>query len=640
MINDIYTMKPFLLPALILAFVLASGMVAADDQQDDNEITQFFDSRDIEHTRFADSLKQLLEFQPISEKREMELYLQLAGHYHHKNYDSAVYYSHKTMAIAIKLKEDLTLTEIYSNLGVTHSFASNYDSAYIYFERMQALAAARKDKWNEIKAITMFGFVYMKQGKYHTAMEYYLKVLPVIETEGWINRNVGALANLGELNRRIGNTEMAISYLKQAEEKCNELDEGDYNWNIPQIYNEYAFNYLKNRDLDNAFYYALKADSINNPGTAVNACYTNGLLATVYLQREDYDRALQHARKAYAFADELNDKNLYAYAGKILSDVYMAQQRYPEAEAEALKVWEADSTFIDESRDVAKNIAMANIYMKRTERAAYFLTKYAELNEQYAEKSFQTTVSDLGVKYEIDKKETRIATLENERRMYNWLGFAGILLAVLLGIALFQSKRSARKERQLIASEANLKGEIGERTRISKDLHDRLGGSLSAVKIGLKNEESLQVINEKIDLCMRELREIMNNIMPISLQKHGLKGALEDFCMEFSNLNFHFFGEAIRIDINQEYTVYCCAIELVNNALKHSGATTINLQLIQSKRHLSLTVQDDGCGFDEKTVVKGYGLENIRNRVSSCRGKLDVTSSPGRGSEMVIGMKV
>ena len=125
---------------------------------------------------------------------------------------------------------------------------------------------------------------------------------------------------------------------------------------------------------------------------------------------------------------------------------------------------------------------MANIYMNRTERAVYFLTKYAELNEQYAEKSFQTTVSDLGVKYEIDKKETRIATLENERRMYTWLGFSGILLAVLLGLAFFQSKRSARKERQLIATEANLKGEIGERTRISKDLHDRLGGCVETFR--------------------------------------------------------------------------------------------------------------------------------------------------------------
>ena len=624
------TMKLFTFsrPTLLLAFVLTSGFAAADTPKD---------VPDRIYIRRIDSLKQLLAVRPLPEIREMEHYHEIASIFHTFNHDSSAFYGHKAMALAQKLKADEMLIDIYCNLGVTHCFASHYDSAYIYFDRMQALAAARKDKWNEIKAITMFGFTYAKQGKYHTSLEYYMKVLPIVEREGWTDRNVGALANLSEINRRIGNTEMAINYLQQAEEKCNTLHE--IRWHMPHIYNEYAFNYLKLRDLDMALYYALKADSIN-PGTAVNACYTNGLLATVYLQHEDYDRALQYARKSFAYADELKDKNLYAYAGKILSDIYMAQEYYPEAEAEALKVWETDSTFIDESRDIAKNIAMANICMNRMERAAIFLTKYAELNEQYAERNFQTTVSDLGVKYEIDKKETRIATLENERRMYFWLSLTGILLAVFLGIALFQAIRNARKERQLIATEAIQKGEIGERTRISKDLHDRLGGSLSAVKIGLKNAESLQVIHEKIDICMKELREIMNNIMPISLQKHGLKGALEDFCMDFSNLYFHFFGEAMRIDPNKEYNLYCSVRELVNNALKHSDATKINLQLIQSNKHVSLTIQDDGCGFDEKTVEQGYGLENIRNRVSSCRGKLDMTSAPGKGTETVIELKV
>ena len=150
----------------------------------------------------------------------------------------------------------------------------------------------------------------------------------------------------------------------------------------------------------------------------------------------------------------------------------------------------------------------------------------------------------------------------------------------------------------------------------------------------------LKTSEEKIDICTKELREIMNNIMPVSLQKYGLKGALENFCMELSSLHFHFFGDAKRINVNQEYDMYCCARELVNNALKHSGAANINLQLVQSRKFLTLTVQDDGCGFDEKTVVKGYGLENIRNRVSAYRGKLDVASAPGKGTETVIELKV
>ena len=96
--------------------------------------------------------------------------------------------------------------------------------------------------------------------------------------------------------------------------------------------------------------------------------------------------------------------------------------------------------------------------------------------------------------------------------------------------------------------------------------------------------------------------------MPVSLQKHGLKGAFEDFCIDVPNLYFHFFGEAKRTNINQEYALHCCARELVSNALKHSSATNINLQLVQSKKYTSLTVQDNGCGFDEISVKKGYRI--------------------------------
>jgi signal transduction histidine kinase len=358
------------------------------------------------------------------------------------------------------------------------------------------------------------------------------------------------------------------------------------------------------------------------------------------MHRNDYDRALQYAEESLEQANILKAANLYINAGKILSDIYLAQKRYPEAEAEAFKAWLIDTTNIDESRALINNIALANIYMGNTEKAAHYLNKYSALNAQYTEKSFHTTVSDLSILYETEKKVERIASLEKERRLYVWLGVVGALLAAALAIMLLLTIWNARKKQQLIANEALQEGEIGERARIAQDLHDRLGSSLAAVTIGLKNAESLQVVGNKIDICVKELREITNNIMPRSLQQFGMKGELEDFSAQFSNLYFHFFGEAKRISHSQEYAVYCCARELVNNALKHSGATVINLQLIQSKKHVSLTVQDDGCGFDEKTVKKGDGLHNLRNRVAASKGRIDITTASGKGTETVIELKV
>lgn len=256
------------------------------------------------------------------------------------------------------------------------------------------------------------------------------------------------------------------------------------------------------------------------------------------------------------------------------------------------------------------------------------------------EKSLHDSLTNMEAKYETEKKEMRIASLEEERRLYIWLGVAGVLLAIALLIVLWQTKRNAQKEKELTATRSVLEGEMKERTRIANELHDRLGGTLSATKIGIlvDEEKSLQNIHDKLDICIAEVRRVSHNLMPVSLQ-YGLRVALDDFIAQFPDVRFHFFGEERRIEKREEFVVYCCASELVYNSRRHSGAKNIHVQLVQSKSYISLTVQDDGSGFNEKTVKKGLGLKSVYDRVLSCNGKIDIVSSPDKGTEITIEFK-
>ena len=619
---------------LCFFFVLIHEAIAV------NYYEQFMEQEVIRLHRL-DSVKRLLNTQPLSEQQQLDIYYHIANNYSGLEVDSALLYSIKGVPLAKKLNEYKIMMVFYTHIAAAHCFRNNFDSAFVYCDRLKESAVERADKEWEAIALGFYAEVYRKQGKYNTAIDFYLKSLKISEDGGFIERHLASLIYLSEINRRLGNLETALMYTKKAETAFNKENRwGNLDWRLSSIMNEYAFNYLDRNDLDNALFYALKSDSLNRSRFVENACKTKGILATISLRKNEYDIAFVYACESLEWADMLKDKNLYAYSGKILSDVYMAQKRYPEAEAAALKVWMADSTMIDESRAVAENIALANIYMQQTERAACFLKKYAELNARYAEKSFHTTLSDLEVKYETDKKETRIATLLRERQLYVLIGFFGVLLAGSLGIVLFQYIRNAHKQRRLVAAESLHQGEIGERMRIAEELHDRLGGSLSAVKIGLIHEHNPQYVSHKIDECVKEVREITNNIMPRTLRLYGIKAALEDLSAEFSNVRFHFFGDDRRMKYNLEYAIYCCARELVNNALKHSNALHVNIQLVQSKKHISLTVQDDGCGFDVKTTVKGDGLQNIRNRVATFRGELDISSAPGQGTETTIEFRI
>ena len=595
-----------------------------------------------DHYRIVDSLKQLINTQSLTEEQLLDLYCKIGEHYHAIETDSTISYTIKSIPLAIKLKNNQLLGDLYVGLGVSSCFAGDFKTALDCFDKVEELGEMIKSEKLKVISVVMKAFAYAKKGNYNTSIGYYLKALKVYESMGDTDNCITVLANLSEINRLLGNTEMALFYLKQADELCDifkKENEFQYRWRAPQVYNEFGYNYLSIGDFDKALHFALKADSVNVDYGTINKCGTYNLLASIFIQQNDYDHALHYAEVAYKYADILKDVNLYVSALQTLSDIYLAQKRYLEAEIEALKAWQIDSTNINESRNIAKNIAMANIYMDNTEKAAYFFNKYAEMNMQFSEKSFHTTVSDLSIQYDIEKKQVRIASLEKERQLYLWLATAGVLLLIALVSVLWQTVRNAHKKRQLIASKAIKDGEIGERERIAKDLHDRLGSKLAAVKMEIINTEDLQSVRGKLDQCMNEIREITHDLMPISLSKFGLKSALEDATAQFSHVYFHFFGSEERFEQRLEYTIYCCTNELMTNAIKHSDAENINVQLVQSKKYLSLTVQDDGCGFDEKSIHKGMGIENVRNRVTAYAGNMDIVSFPGKGTEVVIGFR-
>jgi len=341
---------------LICAFMLAiDGTVTA---QDDNSVTWHY----IQYHQ-ADSLKQLLKNDLLTDNQLLTLYLGISDKYHGIELDSSIVYAEKGIALAKKLKDDNSLFRSYGTKGVACAFKGDFDSALDCYSIIAELAEKLKNQKWKVHSLSMRGFTYFQQGKYNTAMDYYLMALKMHEIMEDDKNIVADLGNLSEMNRRLGNTEIAIQYLKQAEVVGNRLtDYNLYQYRMPQVFNEYAYIYIIKGDYDEALRYAMKADSLALEGMTLNKCESKFLLARIYLHWQDYDRALQYARESYQRADILKDVSLYLKAGKVLSDILLAQGKYREAEIEALRAWQIDSTHLEASRGIAENIAKANIY--------------------------------------------------------------------------------------------------------------------------------------------------------------------------------------------------------------------------------------------------------------------------------------
>lgn len=187
-----------------------------------------------------------------------------------------------------------------------------------------------------------------------------------------------------------------------------------------------------------------------------------------------------------------------------------------------------------------------------------------------------------------------------------------------------------------------------ERIRIAQDLHDRLGGLIAATKLQFKmvkdritasEDTSFDTGMEMLDNTADSIRQIAHSFSSSSFVKTGLLNALKEQYNEYTNpsvfINESGFGK--RLPLDQEQPLYAIIQELITNAIKHANAQEVLVLLKETKEGLSITVEDDGGGFDVRTTTAGMGIENIRFRVKEhLSGSLLIKSELTKGTVVQI----
>ncbi len=187
-----------------------------------------------------------------------------------------------------------------------------------------------------------------------------------------------------------------------------------------------------------------------------------------------------------------------------------------------------------------------------------------------------------------------------------------------------------------------------ERTRIAADLHDELGPMLSAIKLKINSFElideddkvEVEKTNVHIDGLVKKMREISYDLIPNTLLRKGLLQALKefaDFINQAQKLQIHLRAkEPLQMNEQKSIHVYRVIQEIVNNAIKHSQASNLNIALKQEGGTLVLQTSDDGVGFDHYAASKGdggIGLRNLLNRCEIIGGQMFVESEKTKGTK-------
>ncbi len=244
--------------------------------------------------------------------------------------------------------------------------------------------------------------------------------------------------------------------------------------------------------------------------------------------------------------------------------------------------------------------------------------------------------------------------------------FIGTLGMVLLSGAIFfffiiYQKRILKKELEInriksIQQEEIIKNTIlaqeKERKRIARDLHDEVGSMLSVVKLNISlferkadNQKSKALALETksyIDDVILQVRRISRALMPPSLEKLGLAIAVEELSDWINKSNvlrivYWCSRMTFRLESKKELAVFRIVQELMNNAIKHSGASQIQIKLRYSTYSFAVSVSDNGKGFvmDER-IEKGLGLKNLESRTHMLNAKMKINSIPGKGTTAIL----
>ncbi|WP_103071352.1 sensor histidine kinase [Aquimarina sediminis] len=180
---------------------------------------------------------------------------------------------------------------------------------------------------------------------------------------------------------------------------------------------------------------------------------------------------------------------------------------------------------------------------------------------------------------------------------------------------------------------------------VSWELHDNIGQLLSTAvmqinimgtNIDIKTAESLQDVRKLVGDSLQEIRSLSKTLNHEVIQNVGLEKSISVELKRFEKLNFLtpnlvVKGEETYIDPKDEIILYRIIQEFFSNTIKHAEASNLDVELAYTPEALNIKIQDDGVGFDPKSVQANSGLLNMKSRAALVKAELDYKSSPGKG---------
>lgn len=587
------------------------------------------------------------------------------------NYSQALEINQKASELCVGLpKETSPLWQVQMNMGDIYMLLKDYDKALLSYEKslvllpLNTLVKERNRKLLISQVVSQMGEVYDLQKRHNEARIQF-------EEARNIAYQTNSQTNIAYTNQRLGEFFMARKQPEQATKYFQEslsvwIRLGDVSGQA-SVWSRLAEGYMQLNQLEKAIEYGEKSLQIARQRDNKRLLQmATSALYKVYRAAGQADKSLALYEEFIAVRDSLTSQ-------KRIDDIIAIQKRYDLEKFQA----EAEKQQLIQRQQLMDMRRRAEVEQLKANAEAEQLAAIAR------EAQLQRNIEAARLKAEAEKNQLEheasihLLTQDNEQQqqtrqflivgVFMLLAFLVVLIgknrqiahqkkeieALNLGLEFKVRERTAELEKanhQLLTKnreieEALLRGQTLERKRVAADLHDNLGGILSAIKMSLSalnasrlNEREQHIYENLMHMTREayaEVRYLSHNLQPEELEKQGLAKALMRLIDKLNNnqlVNFRLDVASLpALDKNTEFQLYSICLELSNNILKHANATEAEIAFRQIGSELTMIVRDNGKGMTS-TDSSGMGLNNIQSRTESMNGRLEIVSETGAGT--------
>lgn len=590
----------------------------------------------------------------LNQTEEFMKNMDIAGKYENIDTDSILTYTQAAYKNALDLGSPALQVDALRLIIKTHIKRGSNSAAFTFCKLADSISKVNGLEEQQIGILMLKGLVFQNSGLQAEGIELMLQAKSLMD-------NTQNFQYESELNYYLSSTYYSINEKTKSREFARKAI------NMELSGNDSSF-VTKN--------YTLLASSFQNKDSIQK--YLKLALEYSQLRRDDYKLAAilnNYALFWKAIGDNLKAKESYLKAIKLsvqngyqkhLCNIYnnyayllMAEHKFDSAQMvlhEALTIArnlnniDLEASVLDSYGDLFEKTG------DYEQSLVYFRNSVDLRNKFKAQQQIEQSLF-LSTAFETEIKEKQIAKKESQLYRTNviLMAIASLFFGALAVLIYFRQKsltRKARimtieKENKLEVANALIEGQDAERKRLAMDLHDGISPKLGLLKLlvdsKLDEEKVYNEVNSSILEIDKDIRDISHRMLPSQLESKGLVVALENFIYLLNQNNktrITFYNNLeFRLKLKYEINLFFIFYELINNALKHAMATEIIVQLLYGNDALSISVEDNGTGFDKNAEHTGIGLKNIAQRVTYLNGDLSLDPVIGEGTAIIIDIK-